>query len=102
MQGPEIVPPTTQVGRLGGRALPDLIHFPSPVPMTYAISIGPWHVGPFPTAAHAQHWAERHGCDTWRLIELDDPAEAPAILASMKKARRSHGTGPDASAAVAA
>ena len=70
--------------------------------MTYAIKIDSWHVGPFPTAAHAQHWAERHGCDTWRLIELDDPIEAPAILASKRKARLDHITGPDASAAIAA
>jgi len=69
--------------------------------MTYAIKIGTFHVGPFPNAAHAQHWAERHGFNTWRLVELHDPAEAPGILAE-KKARRSHGTGPDASAAVAA
>lgn len=50
--------------------------------MTYALTIGPWHVGPFPTAYGAQLWAERHGVDTWQLIELDDPAEAPAVLAS--------------------
>lgn len=51
-----------------------------PKPMTYALSIGPWQVGPFPTASHAQFWAERHGCDTWQLIELDDPCEAPRFL----------------------
>lgn len=51
--------------------------------MTYALSIGPWQVGPFPTAAHAQYWAERHGCDTWSLVEMDDPAEAPAKVAAL-------------------
>ena len=55
--------------------------------MTYAISIGPWQVGPFQTAFHAQHWAERHGVDTWQLVELDDPAEAPAVLALMREVR---------------
>lgn len=48
--------------------------------MTYALSIGPWQVGPFPTASHAQFWAERNGCDTWQLIEMDDPCEAPRFL----------------------
>ena len=45
--------------------------------MTYALSIGPWHVGPFTPHIAAQHWAESHGCDNYRMIELDDPAEAP-------------------------
>ena len=53
--------------------------------MQYILSIGPWHVGPFTTAAHAQHWAERHGVDTWSLVELDDPCEAPAVLALMRE-----------------
>lgn len=53
--------------------------------MTYALSIGPWHVGPFLTAYAAQVWAERHGCDTWQLVELDDPAEAPGVLALMRE-----------------
>lgn len=46
--------------------------------MTYILDLGPWHVGPFPTASHAQHWAERHGHDNWALVELDDPCEAPS------------------------
>jgi hypothetical protein len=48
--------------------------------MTYILSVGPWHVGPFPTHIAAQHWAENHGCDEYRMIELDDPAEAPIKL----------------------
>lgn len=52
--------------------------------MTYALSIGPWHVGPFLTAYAAQHWAERHGVDTWQLVEMDDPAEAPTRPALMR------------------
>jgi hypothetical protein len=45
--------------------------------MQYILRIGPWHVGPFPTHIGAQHWAERHGCDDYTMIPLDDPAEAP-------------------------
>jgi hypothetical protein len=45
--------------------------------MTYILRIGPWHVGPFDTHQGAQHWAERHGCDDYTMIPLDDPAEAP-------------------------
>lgn len=52
--------------------------------MTYILSIGPWHVGPFPTHIAAQHWAEVHGCDEYRMIEVDDPAEAPARLHRMQ------------------
>jgi hypothetical protein len=70
--------------------------------MTYAIEIGPWLIGPFTTHISAMHWAETQGVDDWRLREMDDPAEAPAILASKRKSRRSHITGPDASAAIAA
>lgn len=50
--------------------------------MTYALSIGPWLVGPFPTSACAQHWAETHGCDNWELRELDDPCEAPLRISN--------------------
>jgi len=46
-------------------------------PMTYILDIGLWHVGPFATHIAAQHWAETHGVDTYKLIPLDDPAEAP-------------------------
>jgi hypothetical protein len=58
--------------------------------MTYNIAIGawePWHVGPFTTAIAAQHWAEIHGLDTWRLVEVEDPAEAPGLLAAMREYR---------------
>ena len=48
--------------------------------MTYILSIGPWYVGPFPTHICAQHWAESHGCDDYRMIAVDDPAEAPARI----------------------
>jgi len=46
--------------------------------MTYILDLGLWHVGPFPTHIAAQHWAETHGVENYRLIPLDDPAEAPA------------------------
>ena len=49
--------------------------------MTYILDLGLWHVGPFPTHYAAQYWAERHGVDDFRLIPLDDPAEAPARIA---------------------
>jgi hypothetical protein len=50
------------------------------LPMTYILSIGPWHVGPFSTHTAAQHFAETHGLDDFRMIELDDPAEAPGKI----------------------
>ena len=53
--------------------------------MTYTLSIGPWHVGPFNTHIAATHWAETHGCDDYRMIELDDPAEAPAKVHRMQQ-----------------
>jgi hypothetical protein len=43
--------------------------------MTYILTIGPWHVGPFSTHTAAQHFAETHGFDDFRMIELDDPAQ---------------------------
>ena len=46
--------------------------------MTYILDLGLWHVGPFPTHIAAQHWAETHGVENYRMIPLDDPAEAPA------------------------
>jgi len=48
--------------------------------MTYSLAIGARHVGPFPTAAAAQYWAETHGVDDWNLVKVDDPAEAPIQL----------------------
>lgn len=50
-------------------------------PMTYIIHTGPWHIGPFPTHIAAQHFAESHGIDDYRMIPLDDPAEAPGRIA---------------------
>ena len=52
--------------------------------MTYILDLGPWHVGPFPTHVAAQHWAESHGCDNYRMIPVDDPAEAPARIHRMR------------------
>jgi hypothetical protein len=52
--------------------------------MTYILDLGLWHVGPFPTHVAAQHWAESHGCDDYRMIPLDDPAEAPARIHRLK------------------
>jgi hypothetical protein len=46
--------------------------------MTYILDLGLWHVGPFPTHIAAQHWAESHGVENFRMIPLDDPVEAPA------------------------
>jgi len=57
--------------------------------MTYTLAVGlndPWHVGPFLTAAAAQHWAEMNGVEDWRLMEMEDPAEAPGLLAAMREA----------------
>jgi len=48
--------------------------------MTYILDLGLWHVGPFTTHIAATHWAEVHGCDDYRMIELDDPAEAPGMI----------------------
>ena len=53
--------------------------------MTYILSVGPWHVGPFNTHIAATHWAEVHGCDDYRMIQLDDPSEAPAKLHRMQQ-----------------
>jgi hypothetical protein len=50
-------------------------------PMTYILHTGPWHIGPFPTHIAAQHFAESHGIDDYRMIPLDDPAEAPGRMA---------------------
>jgi hypothetical protein len=60
-----------------------------PKPMTYILDLGLWHVGPFSTHVAAQHWAESHGCDDYRMIPLDDPAEAPARIARMARERHS-------------
>ena len=49
--------------------------------MTYILHTGPWHIGPFPTHIAAQHFAESHGIDDYRMIPLDDPAEAPSRIA---------------------
>ena len=54
--------------------------------MTYILDLGPWHVGPFPTHIAAQYWAETHGVDDYRMIPLDDPAEAPARIARLRQA----------------
>jgi len=57
-------------------------------PMTYNLAIGVLHplfVGPFQSAIAAQQWAEREGIDTWRLIEVEAPADAPAVLAELCK-----------------
>lgn len=52
--------------------------------MTYILDLGIWHVGPFPTHVAAQHWAETHGVDDYRMIPLDDPAEAPLRIHRLK------------------
>jgi hypothetical protein len=54
--------------------------------MTYAIEIGPWHIGPFPTHIAAQHFAETHGLDDFRMVQLDDPAEAPGKIHRLRRA----------------
>lgn len=54
--------------------------------MTYAIEIGPWHIGPFTTHIAAQHFAETHGLDDFRMIQLDDPAEAPGKIHRLRRA----------------
>ena len=53
--------------------------------MTYILHLGPWHVGPFPTHVAAQYWAEIHGVDDYKMITLDDPAEAPARVARIRR-----------------
>jgi hypothetical protein len=52
--------------------------------MTYILDLGIWHVGPFPTHTAAQYWAESHGVDDYRMIPLDDPAEAPARISRLQ------------------
>ena len=51
--------------------------------MTYILRIGPWHVGPFYTHTGAHHWADRHGCDDYTMIPLDDPAEVAAMVRNL-------------------
>jgi hypothetical protein len=58
--------------------------------MQYILRIGPWHVGPFDTHQGAQHWAERHGCDDFTMVPLDDPAEAPGIIHRVRMAPLAH------------
>ena len=58
--------------------------------MTYILRIGPWHIGPFDTHQGAQHWAERHGCDDYTMVPMDDPAEAPGIIHRMRMAPLAH------------
>lgn len=65
--------------------------------MTYILDLGIWHVGPFPTHLAAQHWAESHGVDDYRMIPLDDPAEAP-----LRVHRRRQALVDEAAAAMAA
>jgi len=48
--------------------------------MQYILRIGPWHIGPFETHIAATFFAERHACDDYVLIPVDDPAEAPRII----------------------
>jgi hypothetical protein len=58
--------------------------------MTYILRIGPWHVGPFDNHIGAQVWAERHGCDDFTLIPLDDPCEAPNRIHRLRMAELKH------------
>ena len=58
--------------------------------MTYILQTGPWHIGPFPTHVAAQHFAETHGIDDFRMIPLDDPAEAPGRIARLRMAPLKH------------
>jgi hypothetical protein len=58
--------------------------------MTYILQTGPWHIGPFATHVAAQHFAETHGIDDFRLIPLDDPAEAPGRIARLRMAPLQH------------
>ena len=58
--------------------------------MTYILTIGPWHVGPFPTHAAATWWAEVHGVDSYDMLQVDDPAEAPAKIQRLTTARYAH------------
>ena len=53
--------------------------------MTYILSLGPWHVGPFPTHTAATWWAEAHGVDSYDMLQLDDPAEAPAKIQRLRE-----------------
>jgi hypothetical protein len=53
--------------------------------MTFILDLGPWHVGPFTTHLAAQHWAEIHGVDDYRMIPMDDPAEAPTRIYRMRE-----------------
>ena len=58
--------------------------------MQYALRIGPWHIGPFDTHIAATTFAERHGCDDYTLLPLDDPAEAPGIIHRQRMAPLVH------------
>jgi hypothetical protein len=55
--------------------------------MTYILAVGPWHVGPFVTHVCAQHWAELHGVDDYKMIAVDDPAEAPSRIHRLQVAQ---------------
>ena len=54
--------------------------------MAYILRINEWHVGPFPTHLAAQDYAERHGCDDYELITLDDPIKASKQLRFWRRA----------------
>ncbi len=54
--------------------------------MQYILRIGPWHIGPFTTHQAAQHFAESHGCDSFTLVFLEDPAEAPGMIHRLRMA----------------
>ena len=58
--------------------------------MTYILRIGPWHVGPFPTHQAASWWAESHGCDSFTMLQMDDPAEAPGMIHRLRMAPLKH------------
>ena len=38
-------------------------------------------VGPFPTKADAYRWAETNVRDIYRVVEMEAPDEAPAVVA---------------------
>jgi hypothetical protein len=55
------------------------------ISMNYALQVHDMQVGPFLTHIAATVFAEQNGYDDYRMVELYDPAEAPGIIARLKK-----------------
>jgi hypothetical protein len=62
-----------------GRPRPIVDSF-NQISMNYALQIHDMQVGPFTTHIAATVYAEQNGYDNYSMVELYDPAEAPALI----------------------